>query len=189
LEQPLVSGDDRQQNQGNDGSYLRQHGVQRPGGHSSGGGREAQAGSGPIPSQSEELQLLCSLGREAAEILWEMAALQDETEATKEMLENGDQLKAQLRGMIGDYKGGDETVLAAALEVFDLLSNTLAEYETAVSPRAAGSNPPPPRTGAAAKVQPPSYQQNPFQPAPTPAAATTAPGKKTEEEAPLISFD
>jgi len=56
-------------------------------------------------------------------------------------------LQAQLRGMIGDYKGGDETVLAAALEVFDLLSNTLAEYETAVSPRAAGSNPPPPRTG------------------------------------------
>ncbi len=43
--------------------------------------------------QSEELQLLCSLGREAAEILWEMAALQDETDATKEMLENGDQLK------------------------------------------------------------------------------------------------
>ncbi len=49
--------------------------------------------------------------------------------------------------MIGDYKGGDEAVLAAALEVFDLLSNTLAEYETAVSPRAAGSNPTPPRTG------------------------------------------
>ena len=43
--------------------------------------------------------------------------------------------------MIGDYKGGDETVLASALEVFDLLSNTLAEYETAMSPRAAGANP------------------------------------------------
>lgn len=45
--------------------------------------------------QSEELQLLCSLGREAAEILWEMAALQDETDATKEMLDNGEQLKAR----------------------------------------------------------------------------------------------
>lgn len=48
-------------------------------------------------------------------------------------------VQAQLRGMIGDYKGGDETVLAAALEVFDLLSNTLSEYQTAVSPTAAGS--------------------------------------------------
>ena len=48
--------------------------------------------------QSEELQLLCSLGREAAEILWEMAAYQkdvhEETDAsTKEMLEKGDLLK------------------------------------------------------------------------------------------------
>lgn len=43
--------------------------------------------------QSEELQLLCSLGREAAEILWEMAALQEETHATKEMLEKGEQLQ------------------------------------------------------------------------------------------------
>jgi hypothetical protein len=49
--------------------------------------------------------------------------------------------------MIGDYKGGDEASLAAALEVFDLLSNTLAEYETAVSPRAVGTTPTPPSTG------------------------------------------
>lgn len=41
--------------------------------------------------------------------------------------------------MIGDYKGGDETVLATALEVFDTLSNTMAEYESAVSPRAAAN--------------------------------------------------
>lgn len=44
--------------------------------------------------------------------------------------------------MIGDYNRGDETVLAAALEVFDLLSNTLAEYQTAMSPRA-GATPTP----------------------------------------------
>ena len=48
--------------------------------------------------QTEELQLLCSLGREAAEILWEMAALQDETEATKEMLEKGELLQVALLG-------------------------------------------------------------------------------------------
>lgn len=50
--------------------------------------------------QSEELQLLCSLGREAAEILWEMAALQNETEATKEMLEKAEQLKVNLDGRL-----------------------------------------------------------------------------------------
>ena len=48
-------------------------------------------------------------------------------------------MQAQLRGMIGDYKGGDESVLGAALEVFDLLSNTLAEYTTAMSPKAPGT--------------------------------------------------
>lgn len=44
--------------------------------------------------------------------------------------------------MIGDYKDGDETVLASALEVFDLLSNTMAEYETSMSPKAAGTTAP-----------------------------------------------
>ena len=47
--------------------------------------------------------------------------------------------QAQLRGMIGDYRGGDETVLATALEVFDTLSNTMAEYEAVSSPRAANA--------------------------------------------------
>lgn len=44
-------------------------------------------------------------------------------------------------------------------------------------------------TGApATRLQPPSFQQNPFRPAGG-AAGVTAPGKKAEEEAPLISFD
>ena len=51
--------------------------------------------------QSEELQLLCSLGREAAEILWEMAAYQKDVHheadgSTTEMLEKGELLKVQL---------------------------------------------------------------------------------------------
>ncbi len=50
--------------------------------------------------QSEELQLLCSLGREAAEILWEMAAYQKDVHeeadgSTTEMLEKGELLKVQ----------------------------------------------------------------------------------------------
>lgn len=54
--------------------------------------------------------------------------------------------------MIGDYRDGDEASLAVALEVFDLLSNTLAEYETAVSPRAVGTTPTPPRTGDSSTI-------------------------------------
>jgi len=61
-------------------------------------------------------------------------------------------LQAQLRGMIGDYRDGDEASMAAALEVFDLLSNTLAEYETAVSPRAVGTTPTPPRSGDSSTI-------------------------------------
>ena len=134
--------------------------------------------------------------------------------------------------MIGDYKGGDETVLGAALEVFDLLSNTLAEYTTAMSPKALSTadasgltpsiagkpstqvfentmqyTPSPLRASTrapllpdfdthcncagmpATRLQPPSYQQNPFQPPPSVGNAVTAPGKKADEEAPLISFD
>lgn len=37
------------------------------------------------------------------------------------------------------------------------------------------------------RINPPSYQQNPFQP--SSAGGPTAPGKKPDEEAPLISFD
>lgn len=51
--------------------------------------------------QSEELQLLCSLGREAAEILWEMAAYQKDVHheadgSTTEMLEKGELLKVRI---------------------------------------------------------------------------------------------
>lgn len=40
--------------------------------------------------------------------------------------------QAQLRGMIGDFKGGDETAVAQALEAFDILGNAVTEYKTAV---------------------------------------------------------
>jgi hypothetical protein len=199
LESPLIGSSSQEEPSAD---YVRKHGVARPG---SGGGGGAAAGTGApagqthIPSQTEELQLLVALGREAAEILWEMAALQDETEATKEMLEKGELLQAQLRGMIGDYKGGDETILASALEVFDLLSNTLSEYHTATSPKAVGSAAAPFAAGGyptgaapASRLQPPpsSREQNPFQANPFQAGTgQAAPGKKPDEEAPLISFD
>jgi hypothetical protein len=62
--------------------------------------------------------------------------------------------------MIGDFKGGDETALAQALEAFDILANTTAEYHAKGSggvPAAPG----PPGSSAAPALQPPS--SNPFQ--------------------------
>lgn len=38
--------------------------------------------------QTQELQDLIDLGRDAADILWEMAALQEETVGTKDVLDN-----------------------------------------------------------------------------------------------------
>jgi hypothetical protein len=65
--------------------------------------------------------------------------------------------QAQLRGMIGDFKGGDETAVAQALEAFDILGIALAEYKTAVK----GEAPAQPATQAA-QLQP-SGAANPFQ--------------------------
>ena len=43
--------------------------------------------------QGDELRQLAALGREAAEILWEMAAMQDSGDAAKEMLDKTAQLQ------------------------------------------------------------------------------------------------
>eukprot|EP00884_Botryococcus_braunii_P008981 jgi/Botrbrau1/18084/Bobra.0062s0070.1 len=91
--------------------------------------RPHQAQSQAVPTQSEDLRQLLALGREAAEIMWEMAALKDYGDAAVEMRVKSSELQAQLRGMIGDYRDEDERTLAAALEVFDLLTRTLEEYE------------------------------------------------------------
>ena len=44
--------------------------------------------------QGEELRQLAALSREAAEILWEMAAMQDAGDAAQEMLEKSTTLQA-----------------------------------------------------------------------------------------------
>ena len=46
--------------------------------------------------QSEELRQLAALSREAAEILWEMAAMQDAGDAAQEMLEKSTTLQVRL---------------------------------------------------------------------------------------------
>ncbi len=59
--------------------------------------------------------------------------------------------------MIGDFKGGDETAVAQALEAFDILGNAMSEYNTAVKGEPATA----PASHAAA-MQPPAAS-NPFQ--------------------------
>lgn len=65
-------------------------------------------------AQADELRALSGLAAEAAEILFEMAALHDSSEVARDMLDKAAQLQAQLRGMIGDFREGDEAALAQA---------------------------------------------------------------------------
>ena len=68
-------------------------------------------------------------------------------------------LQAQLRGMIGDFKGGDEMLLSQALEAFDTLTNTTTEYRAALEGKEAAK--PVAGMSEASRLQPPS--SNPFQ--------------------------
>ncbi len=71
--------------------------------------------------------------------------------------------------MIGDFKGGDETALAQALEAFDILANTTDEYQHAKGTQPGGAV----GGGAAAAAAPasasavpalrPPATSNPFQ--------------------------
>jgi len=77
-------------------------------------GCQAQRPGGCAAAQADELRALSGLAAEAAEILFEMAAMHDASEVARDMLEKAAQLQAQLRGMIGDFRDGDETALAQA---------------------------------------------------------------------------
>lgn len=94
--------------------------------------------------------------------------------AVADMKGKAEQLQAQLRGLIGDYQGGDEAAYAAAFESFDMLSRCLEEQEAPAAP--AGVPPAVPATATA----------------PAAVAGSTAPAAVSAppaEEAPLISFD
>ncbi|EFN54229.1 hypothetical protein CHLNCDRAFT_135739 [Chlorella variabilis] len=144
LERPLVSDVHEQE------EYERQHGV----GSAAGGYRPPPSGAEYYPSQPtaasgyppppgaagyppppgaagaarvDELQELSLLARDAAEILWEMVAMGEGGAAVEDMKSKAYQLQAQLRGLIGDYQGGDEGIFAKAFESFDMLSRCLEE--------------------------------------------------------------
>ena len=86
-----------------------------------------------------------------------------------------------MRGLIGDFTDDDESVLANALEAFDVLNRSLEEYESVKSPTAnagAKKQTEPALTLAA----PPGHSSAPSA-TPAPAAA-----QAEEEEAPLIEL-
>lgn len=142
---------------------------------------------------------LTALSKEAAEIMWEMAALGDRSAAADEIAANARSLQAQLRGLVSDVSDGGgggvpEATFAAALAAFDMLSTTLEEWDAGT---AASAPAPDARAKAAAPPPPPppeSSTANPFAPvaaAAVPApAAVAAPGRQSAaDEKPLISFD
>lgn len=144
LEAPLVNVEDQEE-------YTRTHGVAPP--QAAGdayrppGAAAARPGAGSftalqaaVPSQAEEMRELAVLSRDAAEILWEMAAMGEGGAAVEDMRGKAQQLQAQLRGIISDYTGGDEALFAEAFEAFDMLSRCLEEQSNpaaAAAPAAA----------------------------------------------------
>eukprot|EP00887_Chlorella_sp_A99_P006269 scaffold3.g6269.t1 len=189
LEAPLVAVEDQDE-------YHLAHGVSAPqtayrppptGGAAVGGTRTDTgiAFQAAVPSQAEELRELSLLAKDAAEIMWEMAAMGESGAAVEDMRSKAEQLqaraaaragrargrlssaRAQLRGIISDYQGGDEALFAQAFEAFDMLGRCLEEQK----------NPKPvvpaPAELAAGGVGAPAA------PAPPPAA----------DDKPLISFD
>jgi hypothetical protein len=154
LERPLVGAHD-------DEDYEQEHGVPRPGAEGAvyrppGGaaGEAAVAASGgsftaAVPSQVDELREVSVLSKDAAEILWEMVLLADPAiaEDVADMRAKAEQLQSQLRGLIGDYAGGDEALLASGIEAFDMLSRCLDEQKGDAAAAAA-----PARAAAAANA-------------------------------------
>lgn len=121
-----------------------------------------------LATQVDEMRELSALAKDAAEILWEMVALGESGAAFADMRSKAEQLQAQLRGLISDYSGGDETLLAQAIEAFDMISRCLdSQAPEAGQPAKAGGG----------------------EPAPAAPQGAAAPAQPSADAAPLISFD
>ncbi|KAK9839995.1 hypothetical protein WJX74_001659 [Apatococcus lobatus] len=197
LEQPLVhDGQPTEVYDRNDSSYFQQHGVDMPGQQNRLGSRvggpsfpaASAATASNMPDPVQELRECGDLAKEAAEILWEMAAMGDTGDAAAEMLGKSEQLQAQLRGMIGDYSGSDESVMARALEAFETLSNTLEEYHKGTGNPAPVSQQQTSSLMQPARLQPPPGSVNPFT-AGTAQQSTAQAKTPVDDEPPLITFD
>jgi len=83
----------------------------------------------PLPSQTEEIQEISVLSKDASEILWEMVAMGETGESMLEMRSRAEMLQAQLRGLINDYAGGDEKIFAGAFEAYEMISRCLDDQK------------------------------------------------------------
>ncbi|KAL6779740.1 hypothetical protein ACKKBG_A13540 [Auxenochlorella protothecoides x Auxenochlorella symbiontica] len=136
LERPLFSAQDETDD------YERTHGVAAPQSYrppNTGGatGAASFTAAAAVPSQVDEIRELSVLAKDAAGILWEMVALGETGPAATEMRSTAEQLQAQLRGLIGDYTGGDEALFSQAFEALDMLNSCLADPSAAQQERRA----------------------------------------------------
>ena len=164
-------------------------------------GRTGGGGGGVVhnaaPSQTEEIQELSVLSKDAAELLWEMVAMGSKGAEVTELRERSEMLRSQLRGLINDYATSEhvnEALLAGALEAFEMLTQCLdsdqkppskahGDTETADRKTTTETERPSNRieTGETTAEEPPAVSVS----APTAPAAANASGG----DAPLISLD
>lgn len=156
-------------------------GAQRPeGAGADTGTRRSFVG---LPTQSEEIQELAVLSKDAAEILWEMVAMGSTGPEVVELRERAHMLRAQLRGLINDYTisaDSNENILAKALESFEMLSQCLDSEQQQ-----------PAKSNEQAKPQTQQSSEDITNPAtdtqePNPVSSRN---EKAETDAPLISLD
>lgn len=102
-----------------------------------------------VPSIEDDLQEVVALAKEASTFLWELLAESggvpgDEDvhrDVAEELLEQCHLFEKQLRGMIADYNGRDEKLLAESLEANDMLLTVLQEFQENMGKgKSAGTN-------------------------------------------------
>lgn len=130
LERPLVGNEDVHDGEhDNDGREEPTAGEEHGGQQRVSDMQQARAESraAMVPSQEEELQEISVLSKDAAEILWEMVALGENGTDLDDMKSRAEQLRAQLRGLLNDYSGGNEQLMCGALDAFDSLNAALED--------------------------------------------------------------
>ena len=159
-----------------------------------------------VPSIEEDLQEVVALAKDASTFLWELLAEnggvpidQDaHRDVAEELLEQCHLFEKQLRGMIADYNGGDERLLAQSLEANDMLLTVLQEFQENMGKgKSAAQNQ---NDGSHEQARPPSYasgrqhtSKNPFAPRSGAAGAvhgtpTASSGHQRQDSDPLIEL-
>lgn len=159
-----------------------------------------------VPSIEEDLQEVVALAKDASTFLWELLAEsggvpveQDaHRDVAEELLEQCHLFERQLRGMIADYNGGNEQLLAQSLEANDMLLTVLQEFQESMGKgKSAAQNQ---NDISHDQACPPSYaatrhhtSKNPFAPRSDAAGAvhgtqTASSGHQRQDSDPLIEL-